>query len=523
MRTLIKNGTVIDGTGTPGVVQDVLIEDDRIKTVGSLGSARADVKIDGRGLVVAPGFIDTLNHSDVYLTLFRYPEQESLLWQGVTTVVGGMCGSSLAPLVHVRVMASIQKWADMRDFAVDWLRFGEFLNAVEKRKIGVNFASLVGHATLRRGLVGDAFRALNPEEQKTMEYLLEGAFSEGAFGLSSGLAYSHAKVAPREELVRLLKIVHKYEGIYASHIRGEGEELPFALDEAVAAARRADVPVNISHLKAMGKPYWKLFSQALKAIDGARASGVRITFNCYPYTVTGSVLYTLLPDWVAEGGRNKMLERLRDPAIRVRAAAEMRMRIPYDYESVTIALVRAIPTLMGKTVAQIARNQGISGEEAVLQILMGAEGRAIAFMDVLSKANVRLAIRHKAAHIASDGAGYNIAHKRTREYVHPRAFGAFSRVISAYTHPRTLPLEEVIAKMTLRPAETFGITKRGKVAAGYFADLVLFEHRQFTDRATFANPYQYSTGVRFLFINGKAVIAEGKYLGTRAGVVLRKR
>lgn len=541
MRILIRNGIVIDGTGKPGEKQDIWIENEKIYRVGNFAKVNAHAEINAQGLIVAPGFIDVLNHSDVHLTLFRYPSQESLLYQGITTIAGGMCGSSLAPLVHANVIASIQKWADVRDFSVDWSRFGELMELLEKRGLGVNFASLVGHATLRRGLLGDAFRPLTEEEFKKAEYLLEEALAEGAFGFSSGLAYSHAKVAPRAEIVRFLHIVKKYHGIYTSHIRGEGGEILFALEEAIEAARSADMPVEISHLKVMGKQYWKLFPQALKVIENARERGIAITFNLYPYPVTGSVLYTLLPDWVAEGGRNKMLERLLDPTLRVKAMEDMKAEHAYDYDNVTIAVLRGDPTLVGRTIAGIAQNQGVTPEEVVTHILMASEGRVIAFMAVVSEENVKLGLTHPASHIASDGAGYTLDHKKSRELVHPRSFGAFPKVIGRYTHsnksrtkksgrvalhiekPGLLSLEECIAKMTSRPAATFGISQRGTIREGYFADIVVFDPASFRDHATFTNPYQYAEGVEHLLINGTEVIKKKKYEGALAGRALRKR
>lgn len=541
MRILIKNGIVIDGTGKQGTKQDIWIENDKIYRIGNFAKVNAHTEINAQGLVVAPGFVDALNHSDVYLTLFRYPSQESLLYQGITTIVGGMCGSSLAPLVHANVIASIQKWADIRDFSVNWSHFGELMEIIEKRGLGVNFASLVGHSTLRRGLLGDTFRTLTEDEFKKAEYLLESALRDGAFGFSSGLAYSHAKVAPRTEIMRFLNIVKKYNGIYSSHVRGEGGEILFALEEAIEAARSADTPVEISHFKVMGKQYWKLFPRALKVIEDARERGVAITFNLYPYPVTGSVLYTLLPDWVAEGGRNKMLERLLDPTIRAKVIEDMQAELSYDYGKITIAVLKGDPTLIGRTITEISKNQGVTPEEAVMRILMAAEGRAIAFMAVVSEENVKLGLAHPTSHIVSDGAGYTLDHKRSRELVHPRSFGAFARVIGRYTHskgsptkksgrlslhiekPGVISLEEAIAKMTSRPAATFGIPRRGVIREGYFADIVVFDPASFKDHATFTNPYRYAEGVEHLLINGVVVIKKKKYQGVLAGKALRKR
>lgn len=302
---LIKNGTIIDGSGEKSFKADVAVKKDKVRKIGRLGRARARTVIDAKRLYITPGFVDIHNHSDGYWTLFTIPSLESMLRQGVTTIIGGNCGSSLAPLARESMIVSIQKWADINEVSVNWLSMNEFLNVLEKRKIGVNFGTLVGHATLRRGLIGEEFRKLKPEEMKMMERMLEDALKQGAFGLSTGLAYSHAKIASIEEIIKLAKVVKKERGIYTSHIRGEAKELVPAIKETLSIAKKAKISTEISHLKAMGKKNWPSFPRVIEMIESAsRRSKININFDVYPYTVTGSVLYILLPDWVAEGKKN---------------------------------------------------------------------------------------------------------------------------------------------------------------------------------------------------------------------------
>ncbi len=520
---IIKNGTLVDGSGKPMFLADLGISENKIKTIGNLQNEKADFVIDARDKYVTPGFIDVNNHSDTYWRIFLNPDLESLLYQGITTIIGGNCGSSLAPLVDQNIIQTIQKWVDIRIVNLNWLRMGEFLDEVEKKNLSVNFATLVGHGTLRRGLIRDEVRGLTPEELQQAKKMLKESLKEGAIGLSTGLVYTHAKIASEKEIMELARIVKDNNGVYTTHIRGEAHELLEAVEEAINIARETGVKVQISHLKAMCEKNWPLMDEAINLIETARADQLDVNFDVYPYTVTGSVLYILLPDWVVEGGKKIMIQRLKNPVIRARVVQEMRTD-GFDYSKIIIAISPFNKTLVRRRIVDIAAAQEKSIEEVIVDILIASEGRVITMMEVLGEKNVSKAIRNPFSIISSNGAGYSLSHKKSGELVHPRNFGSFPRALSYYVYERRiLSWEEAVRKMTGLPAEKFGIQKRGTLEEGNFADIAIINPETVIDLATLENPYRYSKGVSWLIVNGKIVLNEGVYNGTRSGEVLRRK
>ena len=520
---IIKNGTVIDGTGQPKFRADVGIFEGVVTNIGDLQNEHAETEINAAGKYVTPGFIDVNNHSDTYWRIFLDPTLESLLYQGVTTVVGGNCGSSLAPLASHEVMKSIQKWTDMKNVSFNWLSMKEFLAEVEKKDLSLNFASLVGHGTLRRGLVGDETRDISPAEMKVMKKMLVSAMKEGALGFSTGLVYTHAKLATSREIAELAEIVKKYNGVYTTHIRGEGHELIRSIEEAIRVAQITGVRLQISHLKAMGEKNWGLMEEALSMIETARTSGIDVHFDVYPYIATGSVLYILLPDWVTEGGRNMMLTRLKDPDVRQRVIKEMK-ESENDYSKIIISISALDKTLNHKRISEIAEKQGKSIEDAIIDILIASEGRVVTMMEVLSQKNVDKAVINPFSIISSNGSGYNIEHKETGEMVHPRNFGSFPRVLASYVRGRSVVgWEEAVRKMSGLPAEKFKIEKRGVIAKDNYADVIVFDPQVIHDEATIENPYQYSKGIEWVIVNGKAVVKKGEITDQRPGEVIRRK
>lgn len=522
---LIKNPIIIDGAKNSKYKADVAISNDRIEKIKrEIDSKKAKKTIDAEGLYLTPGFIDLNNHSDTYLTLFTVPSLESLLRQGVTTILGGNCGSSLAPLVSGDNLKTIQKWVDINQINLNWLTFEEFMQTLERRKIGVNFASLVGHSTLRRGLLKDEFREVKPKELKIMADMLKSAMKQGAFGLSTGLAYSHAKIATTKEIIELAKIVKNYNGLYTTHVRGEAEELLPAIEETIEVAKKTGVNTEILHLKAMGKNFWPNMKTAIEMIEKADANKTHINFDVYPYTITGSVLYILLPDWVAEGGKIQLLKRLKDPAIKAKVIKEMQKEKAYEYDKITIAVSPINRSFIGKKITEIAKAQEVSVEEAIINMLMISEGRIIVFVDTLNEENVKMGLAHALSFIGSDSAGYDISHyQKYSELVHPRCFGAFPRFLGKYVEREHLiSWEEAIYKITGGPAQKLGLKNRGLVKENYSADLVLINPDKIIDRATFENPYQYPDGINYVLINGKIAVENGKYTGEKAGKVLKR-
>lgn len=519
---IIKNGTIIDGSGEPMFRADIGIHEGIITRIGDLRNESSEMEIDATKKYVTPGFIDVNNHSDTYWRIFTDPMLESLLYQGVTTIIGGNCGSSLAPLVNKDAIKSIQKWADIRKVNFNWLSMKEFLEVVAGKKISLNFASLVGHETLRRGLVGDEVRNINSVELEIMKKMLTQAMKEGALGLSTGLIYSHAKLASSLEIEELAEIVKNYNGIYATQIRGEGHELLCAIEEAINVAKVTGVCLHISHLKAVGKKNWSLMGEALDLISVAQASGIDVHFDVYPYTVTGSVLYTLLPDWVHEGGRNVMLARLKDQETRKLIIKEMQEN-EVDYSKIIISISNLDKTLNHKKISEIAKLQDKSVEDAIIDVLIASEGRVITMMDVLSEDNINEEIVNPFSIISSNGSGYDVEHEKTGELVHPRNFGSFPRVFASYVNKKgIIGWEKAVYKMSGLPAKKFRIEKRGIIKEKNHADIVIFDPNSFRDVATVENPYKYSQGIEWVIINGKPAIKNGIITNLRSGEVVKR-
>lgn len=519
---LIKNGYVVDGTGRAPFLADVAIKEDKIVKIGELHNEKGEIEINADGKIVCPGFVDVNNHSDTFWQIFQNPDLESLAYQGITTIVGGACGSSLAPLATPAAMESIQKWIDLKNISFNWLTLKEFLNVLESKKLSINFATLVGHENLRRGILKDELRAPNSKELKFIEKMFQDSMKSGALGLSTGLIYTHARLASGEELLDLAKIVKKYSGIYVTHIRDEAEGVVDSIEEAIKIGQEVKIKLHVSHLKVMGKKNWSKMEDALNHISHAKENGVDVSFDVYPYTNTGSVLYAMLPSWVAEGGRKIMIHRLKDPVIRTKVMAEMK-KSGFEYKKIEIASSPLDKTLTRRKITEIAISQNKTVEEAIIDILIASDGRVITSMEILSEKNVREAILHPLSIIASNGAGYSINHAKTGELVHPRSFGTFMKVLEKYVlQEKIITLEEAIKKMTSYPAERFGISKRGKLEKGFFADILVIDRDKISSPSDTERPYQYSRGIDYSFINGKMAIQDGKYNSSRSGRVIRR-
>lgn len=517
---LIKKGTVIDGSGRPMFQADVAIRDGVIMAVGDLSHERGEQEIDATGKYIAPGFIDVNSHSDTYWQLFKNPFQESLLYQGVTTIIGGNSGSSLAPLTSSETIRSIQKWTDVQRINFNWLRMNEYLAELKQRGLGVNFATLVGHGTLRRGVMHDVARTITPDDISIMKTLLQTALKEGAIGLSTGLHYTHARDAGAREITTLVREVALKEGVYATYIRDEEAGLVGAVEEALAVAKETDVTLHISHLKAVGEANWPLMHQVLELIEVKALEGIKVTFDVYPYTQTGSVLYTLFPEWITKDGRQMMMAKLRDPQTRQAVLRDLKSK-NLDYDQILIAASSLSRMLTRRRISEIAVLQGTTPEQTLLDFLMASDGRAIVSLEVLSAKNVADAIQHPFSIISSNGAGYGIEHKETGELVHPRSFGTFPKVLREYVREeKILSWEEAIYKMTGKPADVFHLEKRGRLMKGYAADIVIFDPNTVTDNATMANPYQYATGIDTVIINGGVTLSQGTIIPLKRGKIL---
>ena len=471
---LIKNARIIDGTGGPEVRGALGILHGRIEEVGPSVSGSAREVIDAEGKIVCPGFIDITNHSDVVGTLFTHPTQESMLRQGVTTIIGGNCGSSVAPLMFPEAINYLQKWRPEDVSVVNWLSLEEFLDSVEDIQPAVNFGTLVGFGILRKQILRNENRAFTYEDFLKLKILLEDALDEGAFGLSTGLVYAHEHSAKTEELLELCAVLKKFGAIYKTHLRSESKAILGAINEVIMLGRESGVPISISHFKAIGRSAWRDFDKGLQLIQKAHESGVKIRFDMYPYITTGSFLYLLLPAAAYEGGFQSLFHRLKKSEIRINILKALEKQTLH-YDAITVATAWKTKGSVGKTIQHIADSIHVSPAEAITELLLANEGRVTIFGKTVRPEHVKETLQHPLCLVATDGSGYNTEYAKSGELVHPRAFGAFPRFFRlAVNNWKTLSWPEAIHKATKGPADLLGIKRRGSLVRGMYAANVAF-------------------------------------------------
>lgn len=519
---LIKNGIVVDGSGKkPAFKSDVGVIGDKIFRIGNLSRAKAKSEIDALGKIVSPGFIDVQNHSDNYGSLFLDKHLESLVQQGITTILIGQCGSSLAPLVSGS-LSSIQKWTAIEGINVNWKSQAEFFDSLSSRGCSINLATLVGHATLRRDFVGDAMRPLSSKEEKQVCSLLEKSIKEGAFGISIGLAYSHERLATEEEIHKLLKIVLANSGVASFHLRNEGREVISSMNEIFTFLRHNPVRSKISHLKALGENSVTTAEKLLWMLEVADRDGLPISFDVYPYMASAVVLYLLLPEWAAIGGKSELIKRIKNKSAREDIIKDMN-ESAYPYEKIHIATGSLGQGFVGKSIAQIAKDQGVSGPEAVLNMLLASRDQIIVFWHDLDEKVVETFIKHPLSMISTDGSGYSVKDKGINQIPHPRSFGTTARILGHYVREKKiLTLEEAINKMSGKPAEWIGIKDRGIISKNNYADLVIFDEHSIRDQSDYKNPFRYPEGIDYVIVNGKIVLEKGKCKPLLAGRIIKK-
>lgn len=521
---LIKNGKVIDGSGKEGKVMDVAIEGDEIALVDENIETEALTVIDASGKVVAPGFIDVQNHSDSYWTLFDNPNLDSLITQGFTTILVGQCGASLAPLISPESLLAVQKWHGLSGSNINWTTFSQYLEELSKTRFGCNVASLVGYATLRRGMVGNEVRVLTKDEVKSISIQLENCLEAGAFGMSSGLSYSHEMNISELELFDLVQIVSKHGGLFSIHLRDESKEIIESVEEALEIARHTDVNLKISHLKIRGKENFHLLSQLVENLENAYHKGVNVNFDCYPYDSIWQVAYSYLPKWSIEGGRQGMLQKIAEPQEKKRliaALAEHGNRL----QELIIASTGNELGMVGKTVSDIAKNTGLTSEEAFLELVKNGGSESLVFDRCLNEGDIYKLLEHPQSLVGTDGSGFNqeVTGKGfLKKLVHPRCFGTAPRFINHVLNS-SIGMESAIKKLTFDAATKIGIKKRGLLAPNHYADVVVFDPEKISDRASLKNPYQYSSGMDFVLVNGVISIDNGQITKKPSGYVLRKK
>jgi dihydroorotase/N-acyl-D-amino-acid deacylase len=526
---VIRNGRIIDGTGSPWVSGDVAIRDGRIAAVGHLGDVPAKKTVDAAGRVVAPGFIDMLGQSE--LTILVEPRLPSKIYQGITTEVTGE-GGSIAPL-NDAILASDRVGYEHYGITADWRTLGQYFTRLEKQGLGINLASYVGATQVRRMVLGDENRTPSAADLDRMRGLVREAMEQGAVGVSTSLQYPPAPYASTAELIALATEAARHGGIYATHMRNEGEGILTALDEAVKIGREAHIPVEIWHLKTAGKPSWGKMPDVVAKIDEARRSGVDVTADTYAYTAWYNSFSAFVPPWAHDGGTKKLLERLRDPATRARIRKEMETpSTAWDNEWLEIAGPEAVllcsvqnpalRPLVGKTLAEIAKLRGKDPIDTLFDLLIEDEAYTSVAVFGMSEPDVALALVQPWVSIDNDSEGTSTEGRLGKEHPHPRAYGTFPRILRKYVREeKKLRLEEAIRKFTSQPAQRMGFADRGVLRAGMWADVVIFDPETVRDLATFENPNQLSQGMDYVLVNGVPVIDDGKMTGALPGKVLR--
>jgi N-acyl-D-amino-acid deacylase len=493
---ILKNGKIIDGAGNPWFYGDVGINKDKIISIGDLSKSKAGKTIDASGLIIAPGFIDV--HTHIEGDEKKTPTADNFIYDGVTTVITGNCGTS----------------------NINISKYFKFLDSI---KLSVNVATLIGHNDVREAVLGKAAVTPNEVQLKKMQAIVEQAMRDGAVGFSTGLIYTPGLYSKTPEVIALAKAAAKYHGVYTSHMRNESDKIFEAIAEAVDIGRQANMPVEISHFK-VGLPNWNRSGEMIAMVEQARKEGLDVTVDQYPYTASSTTLNVLLPDWLQDGGHDSVLKRLNDPLIHQKVITEMiadmkrRTREHFDYA--VVAHCDGDPSINGKNIMQINISKGreatIPNEiETILDITK--IGSASMVFHGLNEADVENILQYPLTMVASDsgirlfGAGVP----------HPRGYGSNARVLAYYVREKNIiRLEDAIRKMTSLPAQKFHITNRGLIQPGMFADIVIFDAGTVKDQSTFEHPHAYSTGFKYVLVNGNITVDNFKHIGTRKGVIL---
>ena len=526
---VIVGGHIIDGTGSPWYSGDVGIRDGRIAAIGRLEGAGRKRTIDAAGRVVAPGFIDMLGQSE--LSMLVDPRLPSKITQGITTEITGE-GDSVAPVNEAMLKADAGEYAHLR-ITPDWRTLREYFGRLERQGMGINLASYVGATSVRRMVLGDADVQPTAAQLDQMRGLVREAMEDGAIGVSSALQYAPAPYARTEELIALAGEAGKFGGIYATHMRSEGDAVLEAIDEAVRIGREGHLPVEIWHLKAAGQRNWGRMPQLVARIEAARAQGVDVSANTYAYTAWFNSFSAFIPPWAHDGGDGKLVARLKDPAARARIRADMLnpkgdwdnewQEIPGP-EAIQIAVVQnpELKPLQGKRLSEVAALWKEDAIDALCDLLIkdGAFTEVAVFG--MDEPDVALALKQPWVSVDNDSQGTSPEGLLGEEHPHPRAYGTFPRILRKYVREEhLLTLEDAIRKFTALPAQRMRLTDRGVLKAGMAADVVVFDPAAVRDLATFERPNQLSVGMEYVLVNGVAVIAQGKMTGALPGKVLR--
>ncbi len=522
---LIKNGTVYNGTGTPGKRVDVGIRADKIVAVGNLSKAKAQTIIDAKTMADAPGFINMLSWSTESLIVDGRSLGE--LKQGVTTQIMGE-GWSMGPLNDRLKKLTVDEQGDIK-YSVEWTTLADYLKYLEQRGVSQNVGSFIGATTIRQYVLGDADVQPTPAQLEQMRELVRDEMQHGALGIGSSLIYAPAFYAKTEELIELCKVAAKYKGKYISHIRNEANKLPEAVEELIRISREAGLPAEIYHLKAAGTQNWTKMNKVIAMVEAARREGLKITADMYTYPAGATGLNASLPPWALDGGYEELYKRLQDPATRRKIAEAV--RTPTDeWENLYINAgspdrvllsgfkSEKLKPLTGKTLAEVAKMRGTDPVETIMDLMLEDRSRVDAIYFQMSEENIKKQIRLPWVSFGSDGASMAPEGVFLKSSTHPRAYGNFARLLGKYVREeKVISLAEAVRRLSGLPATNLGLEGRGFLKKGMFADIVIFDPNTIADRATFEKPHQYAVGVRDVFVNGVQVLKNGEHTEAKPG------
>ena len=525
---IIKGGTVYDGSGGEGQRSDVAIKGDRIVRVGDLKDATATKVIDATGLAVAPGFINMLSWSNE--SLIQDGRSQSEIRQGVTTEIMGE-GESMGP-VNDRVREFMVKQQGDIKYDITWKTLGEYLRYLQHRGISCNVASFVGATTIRAYVIGFEDKAPTPEQLDQMRELVRKEMEDGALGIGTSLIYPPAFYAKTEELIELCKVAARYKGKYISHMRSEGNHLLEALDELTRISREAQIPAELYHIKAAGQKNWNKLDTLLSRIEAAQKEGLKVRANMYTYTAAGTGLDACMPPWTQDGGYPALFKRLRDPEMRKKIAAEVKVDSD-EWENLYLAAGSPdrillvgfksdkLKPLTGKTLAEVAKMRGKDPIETIMDLVLEDESRISTVYFIMSEENVRKELARPWISFGSDEASQAPEGVFLKSNPHPRAYGNFVRVLGKYSRDeKLLSLGEAVRRLSALPATNLELDHRGFIKEGMFADVVVFDPSTIADKATFDKPHQYAVGMKHVFVNGMQVLANGEHSGAKPGRAL---
>ena len=526
---IIRGGHILDGTGNPWYAADIGIRGDKIAAIGKLDHANAKKVIDAVGDVVAPGFIDMLGQSETSLLIDN--RSLSKLSQGITTEITGE-GGSIAPQDE-RTLAPMKPFLEQYHLTIDWTDLDGYFRRLEKTRTPLNLGTYVGAAQVREAVIGDDDREPTPAELEQMKGLVAQAMQQGAMGVSTALIYPPGHYAKTDELVALASVASQYGGIYATHMRSEGQAEIEAIDEAIRIGREAHLPVEIFHMKVSGKTRWGSMPKVVAKIEAARESGVDVAADMYPYLAGATALASCLPPWVADGGTAKLLERLRDPAVRQRIKGEMAADHPswenlyFDSGGAPGVMISGVvnPELKkydGKTVAEMAASEKKDALDALFDFILADKAQTGALYFIANEEDLQYGLKQRWTSIGLDANETSLDGPLFEAHNHPRAWGSMPRFLGHYVRDlHLLPLPEAIRKITSLPAEREHLAKRGLLKPGFYADITIFDPATIIDKATYAAPNQVSEGVHYVFVNGQLEYENGDLTGAKAGRALR--